>query len=519
MIRTKQIERKDMAPEVKQVLQGALSNPLLSMRALTKDKLYYFIQYFWDTYSNDKFQPNWHIEVICNELEQVARRVAANQKNDYDLIINVPPGSTKTAMVSIFFPVWCWVNWYWMKFITTSHSSGLSLESAEYSRDIITSEKFKQLFPEIELKQDKEAKSNFRVVKKEWVIVGQAPRLKYGGGRVSTSVDARITGFHAHIIIPDDLIDPKRALSETGLTTANNHIDHTLSTRKTDKKVSTMIMIMQRLHQNDPTGHIIKKRAGKRLRVISLPGEIVNYKAQLQPPEFEKYYTEDGLMDPNRLGWEELKTLEADLGQYAFAGQVGQNPTPPGGGMFKVDNFQVIDYMPEESKIKASLRYWDKAGTDAAKIKKGEKRAFTAGVRMHFLNNGKILISHVKRGQWGAEVREAIIKNIAQGDDIKTRVYIEQEPGSGGKESAEATIRNLIGYFCEADHPSGDKIYRADPYSVAVNNGDVWLLKGDWNHEFIEEHRFFPFSQYKDQVDAAAAGFAKLTRSKTVRVI
>ena len=94
---------------------------------------------------------------------------------------------------------------------------------------------------------------------------------------------------------------------------------------------------------------------------------------------------------------------------------------------------------------------------------------------------------------------------------------MEQEPGSGGKESAEASIRNLIGFSTYKDRPQGDKAFRADPFSVQVNEGNVLLLKGEWNQEFIEEYRFFPFSTYKDQVDAGSGAFNKLIGKKSVR--
>jgi predicted phage terminase large subunit-like protein len=96
---------------------------------------------------------------------------------------------------------------------------------------------------------------------------------------------------------------------------------------------------------------------------------------------------------------------------------------------------------------------------------------------------------------------------------------MEQEPGSGGKDSVKASIKNLAGFSVEADKPSGDKIYRADPLSVQVNNGNVLLVKGEWNHEFIEEFRYFPFSTYKDQVDSASGAFSKLTKKKRAGAI
>ena len=133
----------------------------------------------------EDFKDNWHIKYICGELQDMAERVAAGLPKKYDLIVNVPPGSTKTAMVSIMFPAWCWTRWYWMRFITASYTSTLSLESAEYSRDVIKSEKFRLLFPELEIKRDKDIKSNFRIVKIQ-KNSGGANTTLLGGNRFST---------------------------------------------------------------------------------------------------------------------------------------------------------------------------------------------------------------------------------------------------------------------------------------------------------------------------------------------
>ena len=159
-----------------------------------------------------------------------------------------------------------------------------------------------------------------------------------------------------------------------------------------------------------------------------------------------------------------------------------------------------------------SVRYWDKAGSEGV-------GAFTVGVRMHKLANDTLLIDDVIRGQWASEERERIIKQTAQADGQNVIIGIEQEPGSGGKESAEATIRNLAGFSCFKECPTGDKIFRADPFSVQVNNGNVQMLVGDWNHTYTEELRFFPFSTYKDQVDASSGAFNRLTGKGVARRI
>ena len=128
-----------------------------------KRSLFYFMQTFWECVSNDQPQWNWHISFLCSELEFLARRVANGEPKLHDLIINIPPGTTKSTTCTIMFPVWCWINWSWMRFIAGAYSGALALEHAEYSRDLVKSEKFRQYFPNLEIKQDKDAKSNFRV--------------------------------------------------------------------------------------------------------------------------------------------------------------------------------------------------------------------------------------------------------------------------------------------------------------------------------------------------------------------
>jgi len=493
-------------------IERAVNDPISSMRKLLKGSLYNFIQYFWEDYSTDTFIPNWYIEKICRELEKVAYRVARRETNEEDIIFNVPPGSTKTATISIMFPVWCWVNWYWMRFITASHSHPLSLESAEYSRDIIRCDRFRELFPEIDIKQDKDTKSNFRVVKKIWMDQTRVPRTLYGGGRVSTSVGSKIKGFHAHIIIWDDLVDPKlEELSEAELKAANSFLDHTLSQRKTDRRITATLGIMQRLDQDDPTGHLLENRDN--VRLICLPGEIrtPEYRKRLSPQEWAEFYTDD-LLDPVRLGWDVLKKTLNELGDWGFAAQVGQDPTPPGGGMFKVDHLQMADINEiHPTLIVKTVRYWDKAGTEGG-------GAYTAGVKISKLKTGKFVIWDVKRGQWAAEKRELIINQTAEADGRKVEIGIEQEPGSGGKESAEATVRSLAGYNVFTDPPTGSKEARARPFAIQMNFGNVLMVPGDWNSEYKKELRYFPHSKFKDQVDGSSGAFNRLTKPTQVRV-
>lgn len=495
-----------------QRVQQLLNSPLLIQRELNNRSLFEFLKWAWPELSGQPFVANWHIAYLCKELEQIAHNVGNRLPKDHDLLINVPPGSTKTILCTIVFPVWCWTQWYWMRFITASYSAILALESAEYSRDLIRSARFQEVYPELTIKQDKDTKSNYKIVKSELSQYSHRMIYRVGGGRFSTSVGGTLIGFHGDIIIWDDPLKPQNT-SESEIETANRWIDETLPTRKTDKAVSTVIGIMQRIHQNDPSGHILEKKKSN-LKHICFPGEIRNYYEQLQPKDVARFYKDD-LFDARRMDWSVLLDLEEDMGQYGYAGQIGQNPTPTGGGMFKVDHFQTVHSVPPKEEILQTIRYWDKAATQGTgRSGTGGKGCFTVGVKMSKLTKNRYFVWDVKRGKWSTNERERVILETAWADGHDVYVYVEQEPGSGGKESAEATIRNLAGYSCYADRPTGDKQKRADPYSVQVNNGAFLLLSGLWNAAFIEEHRFFPFGTYKDQVDASSGAVNHLFSRK-----
>ena len=487
-----------------------LKNPLLITRELNNRSLYHFLEYFWPVVSAHTFTPNWHIKYLCDELEAVAQRVGNRQPKLHDVLINISPGSTKTIMCSIMFPAWCWTKWHWMRCITASYSSQLSLESADYCRDLIKSQQFREVYPDIMIKEDKDVKSNYKIVKTVTGAGGVHRRglQLAGGGRYSTSVGGTLTGFHGDILIWDDPLKPDEAVSDIGLANANRWIEQTLSTRKTDKEVSVIIGIMQRLSQNDCSGYILDKQK-ENIKHICIPGEIRNFKKMLNPPELAQFYIDD-LFDPKRMSWKVLKDMEADLGQYGFAGQIGQDPTPPGGGMFKVDRFTIMTQYPMRNEIMHSIRAWDKAGTQDA----GD---YTVGCKMSKLTGNRILVEDIVRGRWATQERERIIRSVAEADGPYVEIWLEQEPGSSGKDSAEATIRNLVGYRAFAEKSTGDKEFRADPYSVQVNNGGVFLMQGAWNLPYLQELRYFPHSTHKDQTDSSSLAFNKLTNKRLAR--
>ena len=476
------------------------------LRELCNRSFHRFLREFWSVICHDPFQDNWHIQYLCNELQQAAERVANREPNPYDLIINVPPGTSKTSVCSIFFPIWCWTKWPWMRFLTFSYTAPVSNKPADASMKVIKSLSFQMVYPDIRLRKGKEGVTDYEIsifVKGYWHDTG--------GGRFSSSVGGTGTGFHGDFLIVDDPLNPEQSFSTVELNKTNRWVDQTLPTRKTNKKVSATIWVMQRLHQIDPSGHLL---ANKKLKVrhICLPADISDpdYAKLVSPPELVDNYVDD-LLDPVRLDRPTLLDLEERLGQYGAAAQLGQNPTPPTGGMFKVDRFIILDQAPPDVSIKRMVRYWDKAGTDPTKeVNQGP--AYTVGTKMAVLANGKYVAMDVVRGRWSSEDREDMIRATAEADGPEVKVFYEQEPGSGGKESAEATTRSLAGFSARADRPVKNKVARADTLAVQVNRYNVMLLRGEWNHEYIEEFRFFPNSRFKDQVDSSSGAFTKLAR-------
>jgi len=406
-----------------------------------------------------------------------------------------------STICSIMFQPWVWTRMPSARIIGGSYAYNLSMDLSRRGRDIVKSDKYRKAFPEVKLRDDQDTKSYFMNTK--------------GGSRYAVGVGGSVTGMHGHFLMIDDPIDPNKAISEVELTTANRWLAETLPTRKVNKVVVPTILIMQRLHQNDCTANMIEqiKSAQKmdggplRLKHICLPAELTD---KVRPENLVTYY-KDGLLDPVRLPTGVLNENKAVAGEYGYAGQFLQWPVPLGGGMFKTVKIKIEEDVPAKMSWIQRVRFWDKAGTE------GGKGAFTVGLLMGKTKDKRFWVLDVIRERLGSAEREAKIKQTAIADGREVIIGIEQEPGSGGKESAENTVRNLAGWRVRIDKPSGSessKELRADPYSVQVNNGNVVMRRGDWNVDYLSELSFFPYSKYKDQVDASSGAFNLLTKRK-----
>lgn len=193
------------------------------------------------------------------------------------------------------------------------------------------------------------------------------------------------------------------------------------------------------------------------------------------------------------------------------------NIRPTAGSIFNRAWFQIVQEAPADTQW---VRYWDKAGTEE---QGNENAAMSAGVKLGYSPlTGSYYVGSCISGRWKAAEREKVIRQTAEIDGTGISIYIEQEPGSGGKESAYNTIvHTLAGFACFADRVKGDKLTRANPFAAQVQAYNVYLVAGEWNEAYLAElHAFEPSgSCRKDKVDASSGAFNKLTRGRPMELL
>lgn len=455
--------------------------------AILKASLRDFIPAAWHIVEpGTPYVHGWHIDAIAEHLE------AATKGEIRNLIINIPPRHMKSLLACVFWFCWVWTTKPETRWLFSSYGENLAIRDSLKCRRIIESPWYRGLFGDVfRLTSDQNQKSRFENDKT--------------GYRLASSVGGGATGEGGDVILVDD---PLKALDSHSAAERERVIswwDETMSTRGNDPDTVVKVVIMQRLHQQDLTGHLLERMGvdGQQYEHLCLPAEYepTNRTTVLGQPDRR---TEPGqLLWPERFGIEALADLKASLGSYGAAGQLQQRPAPLEGGIFKRQWFDIVSAAPATAR---RVRYWDKAGSQAA----GD---YTAGVLIARDGDGVYYVEDVVRGQWTALARERIIRQTAELDRANrghVTTYVEQEPGSGGKESAEATIRNLAGFDVRAERVTGDKVTRAQPLSAQCEGRNVKLVRGAWTATFIDELTMFPNGAHDDQVDAAAGAFSKL---------
>ena len=440
---------------------------------------FFFVQTFWDVIIKETPVFNWHIAYLCEELQKLSVSIVNREQKPYDLIVNIPPGTTKSTIVTIMFPVWLWTLDATIRIITNSYSGGLSIEHATKSKDIIQSDKFKMLFPEIQIRKDKSGKQNYENTQT--------------GYRYATSTGATITGFHAHVIINDDPQNPKQAESEGMRIQANEHTK-TLSSRKVDKANTPVITIMQRLHEDDVTGYLLKRK-GDNIRHICLPAEDCD---DVKPEELRANYV-DGLLDPRRLNRNVLQEAMIDLGSRAYAGQYMQVPTADGGNIIKETWFRHISFADFRAlRYKEPMHFFLDTAYDSKKKSDNDPSGIIAACKI----GNNIYITHAKK-VWKTfpDLLKFLPEYLYANDYDSGQSTLRIEPKANGKsvcQQLEASTDLNVTY---TQSPSDPKDVRLHAVAPKVECGRVYLVDGEWNEEFIDEVCGFPAKTHDEYVD------------------
>jgi len=457
----------------------------------SRKRFYDFVRLFWHVIIPEEPVWNWHIEYICDELQKLLPYLKERLPKPYDICINIPPGTSKSTIVTIMFHPWLWTNDPTLRIISNSYSASVSEEQSSKSRDIIQSDLYKRLFPEVEIRKDKNT------------IVAYENTCR--GARYTTSTGGAITGKHGHLILNDDPLNPKQAASDAERHTANEHTK-TLSSRKIDKANTPTITIMQRLHELDVTGYILSKKSDK-IKHICLPAELSD---KVKPAELKEKYV-DGLLDPIRLSRDILTESKIDLGTYGYANQFDQAAAPDGGGKLKKEWFEIIDWKPEFNSI-----VWHTSIDSAySESMDNDESSFLQWGDY----NGEIIIRNQESVymEFPELVKHTKSYPYLHGYTDQSKIYVE--PKASGKSLVQQVKRDTKMNILEDTPPHKDKVARVDDVSPVCEAKRVKLIKGPWNEPFLDQLAAFPNSSQDGKVDTLVIAINNsVLRKKTHKI-
>jgi len=434
------------------------------------------------------YQVNWHHRVLCEWLD---RFVAGECKR---LIVCMPPRHGKSELVSRRLPAYILGRKPDARIIACSYSADLAQRMNRDVQRIMDDEKYTAVFPGTRL-----FGKNIRTIADgSWLRNSDIFEIvNHSGTYRSAGVGGGIGGMGFDYGIVDDPIkNREEADSPRYRDKVWDWWQSTFYTRA--EKNAGILLTTTRWHINDVMGRILESADADDWKIISFPAVCDTIGAADDPRE---------IGDPlwiDKYDQTALDKIKAAIGQYQWASLYQQRPRPREGGMFKESWLTIADAVPMGA---TRVRWWDKAATQGG----GD---YTAGVLLANAN-GTIYIEDVVRGQWSSGERDQIIKLTADKDTVKYGAgnvgqWGEQEPGSGGKDSAASFVRLLAGHTVHTEPTTGSKISAIDPLAAQAEAGNVRVLRAKWTPEFISEALDFPDGKHDDQIECAGRAFSKL---------
>lgn len=447
-----------------------------------------FIKWGWPLLEpGTRYVHNWHIDAVSEHLQAI---VAGDLQN---LVINIPPGHMKSLLVSVFFPAWWWSLDPTKRFLSGSYEQALALRDNEKMRALVTSPEYRALWPD-----------GTALVK-----TGTSSFMNESRGSREARAFKSMTGGRGDVVLVDDPHSTETAESDKERKKTVRTFVEGVQNRTNDAATSAIIVIMQRLHAQDVSGAITDLG--------------LDYEKLVLPMEFEP-----ARRCVTRIGWKDPRTFEGEIlfpgkfpaevvaklkkvGSYAYAGQYQQRPVPREGGLFKREWFEG-KFIRQAPPGTVWWRHWDLAATELSATNTTGAR--TAGVKMGRAPDGRIIVGHlVVAAKEGGAVKK-LIRTTAEADGIGVNISIPQDPGAGGKVVRQDYIAHLSGYNARRLIETGDKVQRATPFSAEAENGNVYLIEGTWNTEYLDELCLFPGGSRKDIADASSGAYSRLIGAK-----
>jgi predicted phage terminase large subunit-like protein len=440
------------------------------------------------------FVAGWHIDAIIEHLEAVTRGHIRN------LLINVPPRHMKSLLVSVFWPAWEWIRFPERRWLYSSYAASLSIRDAVNCRRLIESPWYQGHWRDrFALTSDQNTKGRF-----------DNNRTGY---RLTTSVGGAVTGEGGDRIVCDDPHNVQEAESDSIRKSTLEWYDVVMSTRMNNPKTAAKVVVMQRCHQQDLSGHLLEQGGWEHL---CLPAEYEG------PPcvtsiGWRDPRTQPGeLLWPERFGPAEIDELKRSLGSYAAAGQLQQRPSPAGGGIFKRHWFKyfqprgmnlppVVVRTPDGTQvsipaIEAPHRFDEQIQSWDCAFKDLETSDYVVGQVWGRVGSLYFLV-HQVRGRMDFPATVNAVREVSRIWPAAVAKLIEDK--ANGSAVVQMLSREIPGIL--PVNPSGGKIARAAAVSPLVDAGNIYLPHpsyAPWVNDFIEECAAFPNGAHDDQVDA-----------------
>lgn len=439
---------------------------------LRNDLMSFIERAFYELNPQTQFLHGAHIEMIASKLE------ACLQGKIKRLIINQPPRGLKSHCSSIAFPAWYLGHNPTGQLICASYGQDLADKFARDSRTIMQAGWYQPIFST--RVADRQTVADFITTEQ--------------GARMSTSVGGVLTGRGADLIIIDDPLKPDEALSETRRKTVNDWYDNSLLSRLNDKTKGCIIIIMQRLHQDDLVGHVLEQEDWE---VLSFPAIAEEDQIHVIVNSFGTRVFERKIGDalhPERESLAIYANIRRSIGEYNFLSQYQQNPSPPGGAMVKTDWFRFYEPGEEPARFSRIVLSLDSANK-ATEL--SDYSVFTVwGVdykHYYLLDVVRLKLNY-------PDLKRKVIELTKKYD---ARTILIEDKASGTQLIQDLKSEHLNGVTEYKPPPGTDKIMRLHAQTAMFENGRVFLPRtAPWLADYIHELTSFPGSRYDDQVDS-----------------